>query len=217
MPDPETTELINRLEQGSQEALAELYSRYRPKLKRMVSFRLDPRLRGRIDASDVLQEVYLDALQRVNHFLKDPTRSFFIWLRLLAGQRLIDLRRVHLRAQMRDANREVGLDLTGSPHASSACLAEHLSGGLTSPSHAAMKAEARSSLEEALDQMEPVDREVIALRHFEELGNNEAAQILGLNKTAASNRYVRAMKRLKEILVRTPGLSAGGNSSGGQS
>ena len=210
MPALDSAALLQRLKEGDQEALAELFSAYRPKLKRMVSFRLHPRLRGRVDASDVVQEVYLDASQRIQHYVRDSSESFFIWLRLVAGQRLIDLHRRHLGAQRRDANREVALNASGGLQTSSACLAAHLSGGLTSPSQAAMKAEARSALEEALDSMGPVDREVVALRHFEELENGEVAEILGLSKTAASNRYVRAMKRLKEILVKTPGYSQGG-------
>ena len=202
-------ELLTRLQQGDERALAELFSRHRDRLKRMVSFRLDPRLCGRVDASDVLQEGYLDAAQRIEHYLRDPARSFYVWLRLVVGQRIVDLHRHHLAAQKRDAGQEVSLDFAGPSQATSVCLAANLTGHLTSPSRAAARAETGARLQEALDRMDPIDREVIALRHFEELSNGEVAEVLDIKKQSASSRYVRALKRLKEILAEVPGLSQG--------
>ena len=198
--------LVGRLRDGGEKALAELFSQHRERLKRMVGFRLDRRLWGRVDASDVLQEAYLDAVKRVHHYLDNPTMPFFVWLRLITGQRLIDVHRQHLGAQMRDADQEVSLNRGGVPHASSMCLAAHLVGHLTSPSQAAIRAETMAELQQALDGMDPMDREILALRHFEELSNNEAAEVLGLQKSAASNRYVRALRRLKETLSGIPGF-----------
>jgi RNA polymerase sigma-70 factor (ECF subfamily) len=129
---------------------------------------------------------------------------FFIWLRYLTGQRLIQIHRLHLGAQKRDAEREVSLDQDGLPMVRSGVLAAQLVGRLTSPSVAAQKAEMRRRLQELLDAMEPIDREILTLRHFEQLTNLEAAQSLGLSPTAANNRYVRALERLRSALADRP-------------
>jgi RNA polymerase sigma-70 factor (ECF subfamily) len=207
--DADVAALVARLRAGDHAALAELFDRHREKLRRMVLLRLDSRLAGRVSASDVLQEAYIDALKRVDHYFDKPDQPFFGWLRLVVGQRLADVHREHL-AQKRNAGREVSMH-AGAPGADSACIAALLLGNLTSPSHAATKNEALARLEEALDQMDPVDREVLALRHFEELGNAETAAILGIEPPAASKRYVRALARLKQILETIPGFGAGDN------
>jgi RNA polymerase sigma-70 factor (ECF subfamily) len=130
----------------------------------------------------------------------------FLWLRLVTGERLLIIHRRHLGAQMRDAGQEVSLHRGPFPQATSASLAAQLLGRLTSPTQAAIRAEMQVRLQEALNSMDPLDREVLVLRHFEELSNNETAAVLGIRKSAASNRYVRALKRLKEILATMPGL-----------
>src|SRR5215510_9189081 len=130
--DTEVAALVARLRAGDAAALAELFDRHRDKLRRMVQLRLDHRLAGRVSASDVLQEAYIDALKRVEHYFAKPDQPFFGWLRLVVGQRLSDLHREHL-ARKRDASQEVSLD-RGGPGATSACLAACLLGGLTSPS-----------------------------------------------------------------------------------
>jgi RNA polymerase sigma-70 factor (ECF subfamily) len=130
----------------------------------------------------------------------------FLWLRLVTGQKLIDLHRHHLGTKMRDAGVEVSLHRGALPVASSVSLAELLLGRLTSPTRAAQRAEMQLRLQEALNRMDPVDREVLILRHFEELSNVETAHVLGLEKTAASNRYIRALKRLKGVLSSFSGL-----------
>jgi RNA polymerase sigma-70 factor (ECF subfamily) len=208
-PEVEIAELVARLRAGDRAALGELFARHRDKLRRMVELRLDHRLAGRVSASDVLQEAYIDALKRVEHYFAKPDQPFFGWLRLVVGQRLADLHREHL-ARKRDASQEVSLDRGAG--ATSACLAACLLGGLTSPSKAAERNEAFARLEEALNQMDPVDREVLALRHFEELGNAETAELLGIRSAAASKRYVRALARLREILEAVPGLADTGGS-----
>ena len=199
-------ELLRRAGAGDPDALAELFARHRDRLRRMVRLRLDRRLQGRVDPSDVLQEAYLEVLRRAAEYAADPRLPPFLWLRLVAGQRLSALHRRHLGAQMRDAGREVALHRGPLPQATSVSLAELLLGRLTSPTQAAQRAEVRLLLQEALNGMDPIDREVLALRHFEELSNAEAAQVLGLTKTAASNRYIRALERLREILAGIPGL-----------
>jgi RNA polymerase sigma-70 factor (ECF subfamily) len=171
----------------------------------MVALRLDRRLQGRVDASDVIQETFLDALARLPEYLRQPSMPFFLWLRFLAGQKLLELHRHHLGAQMRDAGREISLYRGSLPRASSAALAAQLLGRETRPSEAAIRAERKIRLQEALNSMDPLDREVLALRHFEQLNNAETAQALGLGESAASKRYIRALKKLKEILTSLPG------------
>ena len=205
--DPsEVREQLRRVLAGDQQALAELFARYRERLKCMVRLRLDRRLQGRIDASDVLQEAYLDVARRAPEYAANPTMPFFLWLRFLTGQRLLAMHRQHLGAKMRDAGLEVSLYRGALPQASSVSLAAHLLGRLTSPSLAAVRAEMQLKLQEALNAMGPLDREVLALRHFEELTNGETAAVLGIQKAAASNRYVRALRRLKEVLSGMPGF-----------
>jgi RNA polymerase sigma-70 factor (ECF subfamily) len=193
------SKLLERLKTGDPEALAALFSIHRERLRRAIQLRLDPRLAGRVSGSDILQETYLDAQKRLAHYLQKPEMSFHLWLRLLTCQRVVELHRQHLGAQRRDAGREVSLN-AGAPQASSVCMAAHLAAQLASPSEAAMRHERLAQLEAALEAMDPIDREVLALRHFEELTNDEVAQTLGLQKAAASNRYVRALKRLREML-----------------
>jgi RNA polymerase sigma-70 factor (ECF subfamily) len=198
-------DLLRRGASGDSAALAELFGEFRDRLKRMVRLRMDRRLQGRLDPSDVLQEAYLDLARRAAEYLTNPTVPFFLWLRLLTGQRLLLLHRHHLGTQMRDAGLEVSLAPGAMPQATSVSLAAQLLGRLTSPSLAAQRAEMQVKLQEALNSLDPLDREVLALRHFEELTNAETAEVLGLQKTAASNRYVRALKRLKDVLRSIPG------------
>jgi RNA polymerase sigma-70 factor (ECF subfamily) len=174
----------------------------------MVRLRMDRRLQGRIDPSDVLQETYLEAARRVGEFAREPTTSVYLWLRFLTGQKLVDLTRRHLGSKMRTAAQELSLYRGASPQASSMSLAAGLLGQFTSPSRAVIRAETQLRVQEALNSMDPIDREVLALRHFELLTNGEVAQVLGLSKAAASNRYVRALKRMHEILSAVPGLGA---------
>jgi RNA polymerase sigma-70 factor, ECF subfamily len=179
--------------------------RHQERLRYMVALRLDRRLQGRIDPSDVIQEAYLTASMQLADYLKNPTIPFFLWLRLITGQKLVALHRHHLGTQGRDAGREVSLDRGALPEASSVALAAQLLGHETRPSEAAMRAEMSIRLQDALNGMDPLDREVLVLRHFEQLSNTEAAQVLDIRESAASKRYVRALHRLKEILMSMPG------------
>lgn len=200
--------LIDRLRGGDQEALGPLFSLYRDRLCKMVEFRLDARLRGRVAASDVLQEAYIEAFKRLQHFQGDPDVPFFIWLRTVTFQRLIDVHRQHLEAQARNAAREVAINAGASFGASTERMAE-LMGDLTSPSQAVQRGEIIARLREVLDRLDPVDREVLALRHFEELSNREVAALLGIQTSAASKRYVRAIERLKDALEQSPDFDKG--------
>ncbi len=196
---------LRRVLDGDDQAFAELFDELRPRLSRMVHFRLDSRLRGRIDADDVVQEAFLDAAKRLDAFLASQPMSPLVWLRLIVGQTMIDVHRRHLGAQMRDAGREMSLQ---GPWAGNTSMSMSfcLLGRLSSPSQAALRAELSSMLAGALEEMNPTDREVLALRHFEELTNKEVAEVLGIESKAASIRYVRALARLKQVLQKFPGF-----------
>jgi RNA polymerase sigma-70 factor (ECF subfamily) len=202
----EPEDLLRRARDGDGEALGRLFQRHADRLRKMVHLRLDRRLYGRLDPSDVLQEAYLDVARRFPEYAAQPAVPFYLWLRALTGQRLIDLHRQHLGAKMRSAGQEVSLYRGALPQASSASLANQLLGRLTSPTQAALRTEMQIRLQEALNGMDPLDREVLVLRHFEELSNNETAAVLGIDKSAASKRYIRALARLRDILDAIPGF-----------
>jgi RNA polymerase sigma-70 factor (ECF subfamily) len=197
--------LLRQAAAGDSGRLGELLERHRRRLRRMVALRLDPRLQGRIDPSDVIQEAFLEASVRLPEYLRHPDMPFFLWLRFITGQKLVSLHRHHLGAQMRDAGREVSLYRGRLPETSSAALAAQLLGHDTRPSEAAVRAELKIRLQEALNSMDPLDREVLALRHLEQLSLAETAQLLGLTESGASRRHLRALKRLKAILSGLPG------------
>jgi len=206
--DP-SEDLARRLKCGDREALAALFSEHRERLWRMIHFRMDRRLLGRVDADDVLQDAFLAAADRLPHYRDESSYSPFVWLRMVVLQTLTDMHRHHLGAQMRDVDREVDLRCGHYPLSTTASLAALLVGNLTSPSQAAARAEILDQVERVIAAMDPLDREVLALRHFEELGNSEVAEVLGIQQKAASIRYVRALKRLRGILSQMPGLFEG--------
>lgn len=197
---PEHAEIVSRLAADREEALAELYLLVRERLRRVIDFRLDYRLSGRVSQSDVLQETYVRAAQRIDSYLQKPDMSFFVWLRLEASQRMHEIHRFHFGAEKRDVRREVKLQKKGDHGNTSVQLAAHIVGQMTSASGLFQKARQIETLEKTLSEMNETDREVIALRHFEELTNTETAKVLDIAPEAASKRYIRALKRLKEIM-----------------
>ena len=201
----ETEELVRRGGEGDQGALEQLFSRHRERLRRMVSLRLDWRLRRRLGEEDILQEVYLEAARRLGEYLRDPKLPFFLWLRFLTRQKLADTHRQHLGAQARDVRREVRLGQGALPDATSAALAAQLLGRHTTPSENVMRVELKLKLQEALESMDPEDREVLVLRHYEELTHSEIAQELGIERSTANKRYFRALMKIKHILAAMPG------------
>lgn len=204
--EPRIAALSTRIIQGDALALAELFSVYRPRLWRMVNFRLHPRLQGRVDPDDVLQDAWLMAVTRISYFLRDASHSSFIWFRMIVNQALIDTHRHHLGAEKRNAARDVSMHSAWASESTSSSMAFHLSGNLTSPSSAVNRAELAKQLDAILQGMNEVDREVLALRHFEELSNSETARVLNMSEQAASGRYIRALGRLKQILEIVPGF-----------
>ncbi len=202
----EVEQLFERAAGGDRAALAAFWERHRKRLRLMVRLRLDRRLQSRVDPSDVLQEAYIDLAERLPQFTRDRDFSPYLWLRLVTGQRLLEIHRRHLGTAMRDAGREVSLYRGALPQASSVSLAAQLLGRFTTASQAAVRAERQLQLQAALNGMDPMDREILALRHFEELSNGESAEVLGLSKTAANNRYIRALGRLRDLLENMPGF-----------
>lgn len=202
---------LERLRNGDRQALGELFTKYRDRLYHIINVRLDPRLARRIDTDDILQEVYLDAADRLHHYINHHSGSFFIWLRLIATQTMANTFRRHFDAKKRDAKRDVSIESHQPMGRSTTPLAFQLLGQLTSPSRAAMRDEAARQLEEAIEQLRPIDREVIMLRHFEQLDNKEVAEVLGIQQKASSIRYIRAIARLKEAIADIPGLTEEGD------
>jgi RNA polymerase sigma-70 factor (ECF subfamily) len=207
MPEVSDEQILSELRTGGEQSLARWFEHYRNRLERMVHFQLDPRLSGRSDVSDVLQEAFLAAARRLPEFVAEPAAPFYVWLRGITANALADVHRRHLGAQRRDAGKEMPLAPASYSNTASGLLAASLVGKLTSPSQAAMRQETSAQLQQALARIDAVDREVLILRHFEQLGNNEVAAVLSLTKTAASKRYVRALARLKEVLVSSVGFS----------
>lgn len=198
--------LLERAAEGDADAVDELLSHYRKRIKRMVRLRLSRRLHGRVDDSDIVQDACLEAAKRLGDYLRNRPLPFFLWLRQLTGEKIIDAHRRHLGAQMRDAALEISLHRGALSAASSTWLAAQLLGRVTSPSVAAAKAETRIRVHEVLNGMDLLDREILALRHFEQLKNIEVAQTLEISESCASSRYLRALKRLREEFRNVPGL-----------
>src|SRR5262245_4631571 len=178
----ETFELLHRARDGDRQGLDDLFARHRDRLRRMVELRLARGLRGRVDASDVIQEAFLDASRRLESYLQDRPMPFFLWLRFLTRQSLAALHRHHLGTKARDPRREVSLCPGPLPGATSEALAAQLLGQGSSPSEAVARSEMKLRLEEALNRLDPDEREVLALRHFEQLSNAEAARELGIGE-----------------------------------
>jgi RNA polymerase sigma-70 factor (ECF subfamily) len=203
--DPAEEALLARAAAADGAAWGELLTRHQERLGRMVAFRMDPRLRGRVDAADVLQDAFVEASAHRGDYFRSPAVPLFLWLRGVVTNKLLEAHRHHLGTHMRDAKRELPLDAPPKADETSAALFAHLTAGLTRPSVAAARGEVRSRLAEALAGMDATDREVLAMRHFEQLSNAEAAQVLGIQERAAAKRYLRALGRLKEILSEMPG------------
>jgi RNA polymerase sigma-70 factor, ECF subfamily len=191
---------LEQLHAHGVEAVSELFALHRPKLLRMIAFRLDSRILRKVDIEDVLQDVSIEAVRRIDQFLANPGVPFYVWLRQIANQLLIDLHRRYLGARMRDVSKEVDLFWGGFADGNGRSLAEQLADSLTTPSQCAVRDEAVAGVKAVLEMLEPIDREVLVLRHLEELSNNEVAEVLGIDRFAASKRYLRALARLRAML-----------------
>ena len=205
--DTKIRNLLTRAAAGDAEAAGRAVTAHDERLRRIVRVRLDPRLSSRVDPDDVLQETHVEALGRFSEFLATRRVPLFVWLRFLALQRCITLSRRHLGAEARDARREQPLAGAAPDESTSPALAGALAASLTSPSGAAVRDEVRASVQAAVDALDPPDREILCMRHFEDLDNAEAAAALNIAPSAASKRYLRALVRLKDALA-AQGLEA---------
>ena len=201
----ETEAVLARAAAGDGAAWGALLTAHQDRLARMVAFRMDPRLRGRVDASDIVQDAFAEASAHRGAYFRAPAVPLFLWLRGVVSNKLRELTRHHLGTRMRDAKRDLPLAAPRWQEDTSSALCAHLTAGVTSPSAAAARDEVRTRLADALARIDPIDREVLALRHFEQLSNAEAAQVLGIHEYAAAKRHLRALRRLREMLADMPG------------
>ncbi len=198
----ETERLLEAARQGDAAAAARLLGHYREPLRRMIDLRLDPVLARRVDASDIVQDVLLEANQRLADYLRRPDMPFHLWLRHLAQDRIIDVHRRHRQAQRRSIDREEALQPPAwAEDASGADLAAQLVDPQCTPATEAIRRELQRRIWQALQQLPPADREILLLRHHEQLSNQDAAAVLGLTEAAASMRYLRALRRLRGVLL----------------
>ena len=197
--EQDENDLIQKAQNGDLEALAQVFEINRERLKRMIRMRMSERVRPRVAVSDVLQEAYVDLAQQLGNYAKDPKLPFFLWMRRVTGLRLAKVHREHLGQKIRDVNRERRLDVA-IPDASAVYMANQLSGHFTSVSEKAMRNENELRMQAAIEQVSETDREILAMRHVEQLTNSEIAVLLEISESAATNRYVRAIRKLKDAM-----------------
>ncbi len=204
-PDSEETlELLAGARKGDVAAAGQLLDRHREALRRMIAMRLDQRIRRRVDASDVVQEVLVDASRRLAEYLENPAMPFHLWLRQIARDRLIDAHRRHRVSAKRSVDREQAMAVGGDMDRSTLELAAQLCDNQMTPAAAATMRELQERFEAALVDLSDQDRDIILMRHYEHLSNQEVAQILELTEPAASMRYLRAIRRLRVLLAEPP-------------
>src|SRR6516165_10714314 len=201
-PDqPQTQELLDQARRGEAEAVERLLTAHRDPLRRMIAMRLDPALAARVDASDIVQDVLLEAHRRLTDYLRNPAMPFHLWLRHIAKDHVIDAHRRHRQAQRRSLDREQPLAPAALADHSSLELAGQLLDQERTPASAAIHHELQRRLAAAIAHLDEDDREVILLRHREQLSNQQVAGALGLSEAAASMRYLRAVRRLRAALL----------------
>ena len=196
----QTQDLLKGVENGDPAAMNQLMDRHREAVRRMVQMRLDHAVSRRVDASDVVQDVLLEASQRLAEYIRSPSMPFHLWLRQLAKDRIIDMHRRHRTAQRRSVDREQNMTSFRGDDQSAADLTALLRDAELTPAASALRKEMEERFVLALDQLDENDREMIIMRHFEHLGNGEVAEALGLSAPAAGMRYLRAIRRLREVL-----------------
>ena len=193
----ETRDLLHRAQRADRAAVDELWQRYRPALRRMIDLRLDQAVTRRVDASDVVQDVLINASERLGDYLRNPALPFHLWLRQIARDHLIDAHRRHRQAARRTVDREQRLYTrpagVGYDDCSSLDLAAQLRDSALTPAAEALRRELRCRFQAAIERLDEADREIVLLRHFEQLSNSEAATALGLTEAAAGMRHLRAL------------------------
>ncbi|MDO5580677.1 MAG: sigma-70 family RNA polymerase sigma factor [Planctomycetia bacterium] len=193
-PSPSDTEEIRT-------RLDKMFEEYRDKLLRMIEIRLRPELRNQIDPVDILQEAFMEAYRQLRNHISEPKVSDLVWLRLIVGQQLIAFHRKYFLAQKRNVAREVSLASDNTLKSDVMSMSGILVGKLTAPSFAARRQELIIRMRECLEELNPADREILSLRHFEQLSNTETAEELNIAPNTASVRYMRALKKFREILI----------------
>ena len=197
----ETQELLVQARQGERGAIDQLLLKHREALRRMIDLRLDPQIERRVDASDIVQDVLIDANRRLPEYLQSPDMPLHLWLRHMANDRIIDAFRRHRGAARRSVNREQSLNVSVSNSESALDLAARLSDQRElTPATNATRRELHARFLEAVNQLDEPDRDVILMRHFEQLGNQDVARALKLSEAAAGMRYLRALRRLRKLL-----------------
>jgi len=194
-----TQELLSGAKRGDDEAINHLMERHRDALRRMVQRRLDQKIQRRVDVSDVVQEVLVEASRRLQVYLENPVMSFRLWLRQIARDRIIDAHRRHRASARRSVDREQAM-VARSPDESTINLAAQIYDREITPAAAATQHEICEIVESVISQLADQDREIIEMRHYEQLSNQEIAQALNLTEPAASMRYLRAVRKLREML-----------------
>ena len=199
-PLPQTLVLLDRVRQGDAAAVNGLLQRHREAIRRMIDQRLDRVIQQRVDASDIVQDVLIEANRRLGDYLANPTMPFQLWLRHMARDRVIDAHRRHRVAASRSLDKEVSLEVAGAADRSRADLAGELADRELTPAAVATWHELERRFGAAVEQLEEDDRQIVLLRHFEHLTTADAAKVLGLSKPAVGMRYLRAMRRLRVLL-----------------
>ena len=203
----ETQALLKRVEQAEPGAAERLWEQHREPLRRLVGLRLDDALARRVDASDVVQEVLITANQRLNEYIRNPVMPFHLWLRQIAHDQMIDQHRRHRVAARRSLDRERSMSAPAFLDRSSIDLAAQLRDPGLTPAATALRAELCRRFQLVLNRLDDDDREIVLMRHFEQLSNSEAARALGLSDAAAGMRHLRALRKLRSLLAETPSLS----------
>jgi RNA polymerase sigma-70 factor (ECF subfamily) len=202
-----TQELLADVGRGDSAATNRLLERHRASLRKLIQLRLDRNIARRVDASDIVQDVLLEANQRLREYMANPCMPFHLWLRHLAKDRIIDMHRRHRGAQRRSLDREQSLAGPQYGDQSSFDLASQLVASELTPAAASIRRELEVRFVAALDQLDEEDRDILLMRHFEQLGNSEAAAVLGLSAAAAGMRHLRALRKLRAVLGERPSLA----------
>jgi len=201
-PESEKTEeLLGDARDGNAEAVNKLIDRHRDAILRLVRMRLDRRIQPRVGVSDVVQDVFIEANRRLQKYLQDPIMPFHLWLRQIAKDRIIDAHRRHRVSKKRSVDREQPAHLPGDMDHSSMALANQLVDGEVTPMAAATQRELAAQVEQTIGELPEQDRDILLMRHYEFLSNQEVAEALGLSQPAASMRYLRAIRRMRELLI----------------
>lgn len=200
-PEQEKTEaLLEQARQGDEDAINSLIDRHRNALRHLVRMRLDRKIQRRVDVSDVVQDVLIEANRRLKTYLENPVMPFHLWVRHIARDRIIDAHRRHRGSAKRSVDKEQPMVIPGGFDQSSIILAAQLVDREKTPAASIMEKELAKRVEEAITDLDDLDAEVIVMRHYEQLTNQEIAQALGLTEPAASMRYLRAVRRLRDLM-----------------